>query len=623
MATETFAPRQELAPALDVATSRPALHLRLQAPSLAVDGHRVRAVAEPHGDEVTWVAEQGGVAMRMTWRPAGADLWHVETSLHNSSAETRDLTISWPYVVYRFAQETAVRVFDPLFGGTLEVRPHTLTIAYPGQASFCLTAAAGDEACVATGIFDDEQRHVTIRHVPAGNCGHMRMVLERASLPPGAPLTLPVMYCAVAETWPEAFRPYRDFVAAAFPRTRPRPCWLHDEGYSETRAGHCVAPQQRIGLSLHHIFDDLGGARSWESLRAEIDAIAEQGRAEGWKPLFYQFAWWEQMEEVRGVFEFDSLCGDYFSGHELARRSVEHIHALGLRVYLYTNVIAAGEEAEVYRLQPQLFARDAAGQPYYNAGLSMYMFCPGAPGIRDYWERVLQTILVDMDADGIFLDQLCGATAPMFCYDASHGHEHPDTYGRDMVALGDWIAARAKQIKPDAYVGAELVLDSRSVLVDETHGYGYSGPRPALRPPAPGEEATTPPYEHYVFTRYLCPDVHAQIGRSSADLANGAAGSFAWPVWRDNVDVFESTVTPCRVSPAGAVAYLYGPVEGRAVLAVRAPRSAGTVAIELPASLSLAGSLPDAVRADGTVLHVEAADDPSYHVLRVVSEARR
>jgi hypothetical protein len=136
-----------------------------------------------------------------------------------------------------------------------------------------------------------------------------------------------------------------------------------------------------------------------------------------------------------------------------------------------------------------------------------------------------------------------------------------------------FIAATARRIKPDCFIAGELVLDSRSPLLDETHGYGYAGIH-APTPTDPDAQRNTPPPEYYIFTRYLMPQSFSGIGHVHGrdDLMNGTAGSHANKVWRENRKIFESPAgaTPCRTSPRGVLAYLYGPVDGKAVLAVRA-----------------------------------------------------
>ena len=89
-------------------------------------------------------------------------------------------------------------------------------------------------------------------------------------------------------------------------------------------------------------------------------------------------------------------------------------------------------------------------------------------------------------------------------------------------AYGEWPTI------PQLYIGGELVQDTRAILLDEAHGYGYTGPR--SRPPERPAQQPTPPPEYYVFTRYLCPEIFSGIGHTTLSLMNGAAGNFAHTV---------------------------------------------------------------------------------------------
>ena len=102
-------------------------------------------------------------------------------------------------------------------------------------------------------------------------------------------------------------------------------------------------------------------ARSTE-LKAEIDYVLREGEEQGYKPLFYQFGWWQLMAEIGGLFMFDSVCGDYNEAHALTKRVIDYIHEKGLRTYLYTNAIAVGDESiRIFRTRPELLVRDPAG----------------------------------------------------------------------------------------------------------------------------------------------------------------------------------------------------------------------------------------------------------------------
>lgn len=599
------------------------LKLRMQAPALTAGMAHASATPVVNGETITWRATAGAVQLTGMCRCEDHDGWHITLVLTNSGPDI-EVRVAYPYLFYHFAQHLPARMFNPLFGGVLEAATCPFDLSYPGPATFCLTAAAGLQSAVAMGVFDTEQRRIIIRHIPAAMDGQIRFVLERALVKQGETLELPVQFVAVGRDWAEVMAPYRDWHRATFTRPRSRPEWWLNDPFTESHKAHCLAPvQPPDAVPGIWIFDNEGYPRTYEHVKAEVDEAVRDGEEKGYKPLFYQFGWWKNMAEIGGLFMFDSLCGDYTAAHEVTRRIIDYIHDKGLRTYLYTNAISAGDETAVFRTRPELFIREANGSHVYNAGYPMLMFCPGAPGIRDYWEENLRYILNTLDADGLFLDQVCGGFPSQYCYMPDHHHHHPDTYGQDLYHLVNFIGERARQLKPDCYVGGELMLDSRAVLLDEAHGYHYTGPKST--PPATREaQRSTPPAEYYIFTRYLCPQVYSQRGGSEDDMMDGAAGSHAYPIWKQYRAIFESACRPCRVDPCGGLAYLFGPVADTVILAVRAHGDIGEVSITLPDSLQVAGDLPDGLTRTSTGTLVSAVGmAPLYYVLNVCTESGR
>ena len=609
-------------PTIDLPTSNRPLRLRLQAPTLTVHnpGHIHTRLPVTGNSPLSWQGRAGNVTLRGTCQSTNGCTWRLEFMLENHGPDA-EVRVALPYLFYHFDQDQPARMFNPLFGGVLEASNTPLRISYPGPASFCLTAAAGLDCCVAAGVFDQEQRHVVIRHIPAGPDGQIRFVFERVSLRSGESLTLPAQFIAIGEDWSEAMQPYQAWFASHYVRPRPRPDWWANGNQSETRKAHCLAPTNPPEAAGGvWIFDNAGRPRTFDQVKGEVDEALRLGQLQGYQPLFYQFGWWQNMAELQGMFTFDSLCGDYSTTHRLAKQVVEYIHQQGARTYFYTNSISAGDETEVYQQHPELFARDASGFPVYNMEYPMLMFCPGAPGMRAYWDRILTYLLQDLGVDGIFLDQACGGAPPVYCYDPAHQHAHPDTYGLDFLNLIDYIATRARQLNPQCYIGGELVQDTRGILLDEAHGYGYSGPR--SKPPAANEQARFDPQpEYYVFTRFLCPEIYSGIGHSPLSLMNGAAGHHADPLWRQYRPIFESTCTPCAVEPRSGLAYCYGPVQGTAILAVRAPSEDCELAIHLPVALRPAPPLPHGLAQDSAGrLVCRVGTEPAFFILPINGE---
>jgi len=576
------------------------LGLRFQAPSITVGTEHAVADVMSSDAGIVWNAQAGEVQLEARLTEGDTANWCLRMVLHNSGTVGAEVRVGWPYLFYHFETTDPVRVFDPTFGGILEARTIPIVTDYPGPATFCLTAAAGSAATLAIGLLNPEQRHVEIRHIPAGQDGQIRFICPRVWVDPGQSVELPEQFIRIGADWGDAFTPYREFAQAAFPRRRERPDWLTEGNFTEARKAHCLVPfQPPEAIAGVWIFDNEGCPRTLEEIKQEIDEAFADGAANGYTPLFYQFGWWQSMADIRGLFMFDSVCGDYDRAHDLTKPVIDYIHSRGARTYLYTNAISAGDETDVFARQPELFVRDGAGAHIRNANYPMYLFCPGAPGLREYWEKVLQTILIDLDADGIFLDQIGGGTSPAYCDAPGHRHAHPDTYGADMVALVDWIATRARQLKSDCYIGGELVLDSRSPLLDETHGCGYvkitsTDIRSEIKPP-----------EYYAFVRHLTPQIFSSVG-TLTNMMQGAIGSHAWPQWRQHRAVLESELTPCETTPVGALAYLFGPVGGEVVLAVQAAKENTSVNVRLPILFEVEGTREGCVE-------IFAGSEPVFH----------
>lgn len=208
------------------------------------------------------------------------------------------------------------------------------------------------------------------------------------------------------------------------------------------------------------------------------------------------------------------------------------------------------------------------------------MFCPGSPEIRSYWDKVLNYVLKEMDADGIFLDQLGGGTPSPKCTDPSHHHAHPDAYGEEYLELVEYVAKKAKEIKPDAIVCCELIDDVRSQYIDLVQGFGYNRPRERVFTSAE-QAANTPPSEYMVFLKYINPHANMFPERTE-NVAIGAPGYPSDTIYTRFKAQFKSGLQPCKTNPVGAMAYLYGPVNGEAVLAVKAADEIKDVTVYLP-----------------------------------------
>jgi hypothetical protein len=463
---------------------------------------------------------------------------------------------------------------------------------------------------------NEQQRRVRLYHLPAATSGHMSLEIERVLIRSGETLDLPSAYIAAGVNWGDVLRPYRDWLQATYQRPLPLCDWYWNGNFIENRYAHCVAPTPpAAGPDGVWTFDNRHAPQTVAGLKAEMDKAFALFGQRGLKPLFYQFGWWQSMATHPGTFVFDTVIGDFTEHHALIAPLIDYAHRKGGRTFLYTNFIAAGDDSRLFREHPGLFAREPNGQPVRNASYPMYMLCPGAPGIRDYWDSVLQHILGDLDADGVFLDQVGGGAPNAYCYDPSHGHADPDAYGRDYLALLDFVARRAREIKPDCFIGGELTSDIRSLWCDQMQGVGYSRPKERVFA-SPAEAAAAPPSEHFAFMSFINPGI-AHLPSEPNYVARGCPGQPDNPLWNRYRPVFRAGLQPCTTDPIGATAYLFGPVNGEAILATQAVAELEEVTVTLPTPLSpVEGGTHRAKPVNASSVRVEAGEQPRFYCLK-------
>lgn len=564
-------------------------------------------------DDFTWTSTLGDVQVQCRVRRQ-ENHWEIALQAHNDGAQ-HEVAIRYPVMYYRFPEGTPLREFDPNYGGVLEKRSHWVDRCYPGAASLCASFVTAPRQALGMAVRDEAQRRIRIYHVPGEISGQMSMELERVLLPAGETLELPSAYIVWGQTWGDVLRPYREHILATTRRAQPFSAWYWDGNWIENRYAHCLAPMHPTKATTAGMwsFDIACNPQTLEQLRGEMDEAFAKFATRGLKPLFYHFGWWKAMTRCRGQFLFDTVAGDYDEGgHELIKPAIEYSHSKGGKAFVYTNFISAGEDSQVFREHPEFFAHDAAGFPIRNGEYPMYMFCPGVPGLRDYWDRVLRTILVDVDADGLFLDQVGGGTPTVYCYDPSHQHAHPDTYGRDFLDLLDWVCRRAREIKPDCFIGGELTGDIRSMWCDQMQGVGYSHTKPVSFA-SPEEAAATAPGEHFAFMSFVNPEI-AHLPAGPDYLARGCPGQPDNPLWQQYRDIFRAGLQPCLTDPLGAMAYLFGPVNGEAILATLALEDIGEITVNLPCALAPAeGGTHVARPAGAQAVAVEAGKTPRFY----------
>jgi hypothetical protein len=605
-----FYPTKDLKPWQDV-------NVKLFPPRIRSKSGVSLSKMEESENGIIWKAYLGSLFLECT-AVTSDNIMDLSLTISNKGKSDELISVRYPEVYYHFANESTLRVLDPTFGGVLEQKkPYPMVdVTYPGLASFCATLVAGKDKALGIAIRNKEQRSAHIRHLPASPSGQMSIELDRILVPAGKSIELPSAYIASGSDWSEVLLPYRDWFQATFPPKMNIPEWYESGEYSLTHTVHCIVPYYPPTAAAGiWVFDPTFKVRTFEDVKKDVDRGVFQAANRNSKPLFYLFGWWEMMESFQGVHMFDAVCGDYTEGHQLAKEAIQYIHSKEGRVFLYANFISAGEESRLFKEQPGLFARNEDGEAVRNASYPMYLFCASAPGIREYWDDVLKYILIEMNADGVFLDQLGGGSPSPKCTDPSHKHKHPDSYGEQYLALVEYVSKKAKELKPDALVCCELIDDVRSQYIDLVQGFGYARPKEMTF--SSGEQAAhTPPHEYMVFLKYINPYANMFPG-SSDNVALGSPGYPSDTIYTKYKDQFKSGLQPLKTDPVGAMAYLYGPVNGEAVLAVKAWDDINNVKVTLPDNfIPVNGGTDLATKIDDKIVAVEAGKRSKYYVLK-------
>lgn len=607
---ENFEPRHEF-------ISNEGIEVKLFPPRIrGKEGVSLSSLTKSEGD-FAWQSVLNDLILTCTSEVSN-NKTELKMTITNQGKSDELVAVRYPMVHYFIKDDSTLRVLDPTFGGVLEPKtPYPMVdVTYPGYASFCATLVTGKDKALGIALLNKEQRSAHIRHLPARPAGQMSIELDRVLVKAGESVELPSAYVASGTDWGEVLQPYRDWFQEAFPPKMNIPEWYETGEYALTHTAHCLVPSYPPDAAPGiWVFDPAFKQRTIADLQKDVDRGVEATAKSGYKPLFYLFGWWKMMESFQGLHMFDAVCGDYTEGHELAKQAVKYIHSKGGKTFLYTNFISAGEESRLFREQPGLFARNEDGEPVRNASYPMYLFCPGSPEIRAYWDKVLHYILKEMDTDGIFLDQLGGGTPSPKCTDPTHNHKHPDSYGEEFLTLVEYVSKKAKEIKPDAIVCCELIDDVRSQYIDIVQGFGYARPKD-MTFSSPKQAADTPPNEYMVFLKYINPFANMFPGNSD-NVALGSPGYPSDKIYMKYKAQFKSSLRPCKTNPVGAMAYLYGPVNGEAILTVKAWADIKDVAVTLPdAYVPVEGGTDLAKQgANGTVI-VQAGVKSRFYVLK-------
>jgi len=197
----------------------------------------------------------------------------------------------------------------------------------------------------------------------------------------------------------------------------------------------------------------------------------------------------------------DYFAGESMGGAEGLVRAIDQIHAAGLRISLYTNGRIADPEGSVGRMPGWLdwavqspgrehvgavqrlhanFQPTANPNVYWNTSgaavtetygkVTFAVMCPGSAEWRELFISRIETIARDYNADGTFIDQVCGAWAYP-CYSEDHDHSRPNEAWAGYLTLLRELRSRLRAINPEFQMTTEGVCDVFGQFFDVQQGH--------------------------------------------------------------------------------------------------------------------------------------------------------
>lgn len=135
-----------------------------------------------------------------------------------------------------------------------------------------------------------------------------------------------------------------------------------------------------------------------------------------------------------------------FPGDSL-RRLVDEFHKNGIQITVWWQALLVdvgqrGRVSKVFQEHPDWLILDPNGKRGRQA-----MLCPALPAVQEYYRKVTERLMRDLDFDGSKLDGIYSAPR---CYNPAHHHQSPDD---SMLAVADVykiIMDTTRTLKPDA-----------------------------------------------------------------------------------------------------------------------------------------------------------------------------
>lgn len=196
----------------------------------------------------------------------------------------------------------------------------------------------------------------------------------------------------------------------------------------------------------------------------------------------------------------DYTAGESMGGESAMIKAVDDVHAMGLRICLYTNGRIADPEGSIGQMPGwQEWACQAPSPdalvpmevlhanftPQLDAGLSwntgtvategygkvdFAVMCPGSREWRDLFIERMAYMARTYKVDGTFIDQINGCWA-LPCYSDKHDHKRPNESWHGYLTLLKDLREALRSINPEFLMSTEGVCDIHGQYFDVQQGH--------------------------------------------------------------------------------------------------------------------------------------------------------
>lgn len=149
--------------------------------------------------------------------------------------------------------------------------------------------------------------------------------------------------------------------------------------------------------------------------------------------------------------DWELAPGKFPAGQSDMLTLTQTIRNKGLRPKLWWAPLAVDPGTKLIAEHPDYLLLDQGGNPQKISWWDAYYLCPAYPPVREYTRKLVRTMMVEWDFDGLKIDgQHLNAAPP--CYNPQHNHPRPDVSFVETPNFFQLIYEEALKAKADAVV---------------------------------------------------------------------------------------------------------------------------------------------------------------------------